>query len=182
MNFPLIFRGDLDVRNEYGEAEKTADLFPESVKAKAAPKPRPAPPDKPLDGALTKTELTRSLSVIYNNRVHRPLHDPIRYDRADFEEEADGLIELMQQHAALRVVLRILVPLAGFAALYEKLEGTFGRWRERQAIQKREKAARQEAYKAATSPSGPTAEPGTSGSNGVPGLTAEQIKNRPFGR
>src|SRR5215469_5242601 len=116
MNLLLLFRGDLEMRDEYGDPLKTTDLYPESVKPK--PKPKATPPDKPLDAPTTKTELTRSLAVIYNNLLHRPLHDPLRYDRMDFEEEADGLIELMQQHAALRVVMRVLLPVAAFAAMY----------------------------------------------------------------
>lgn len=93
---------------------------------------RESPPDKPLDGPTTKVEVQRALAVTYN-LIHRIIHDPERYTLSDFAEEADGVMELLQQHAHLRIIMRIIAPLAAIGAVIEKAEGTIERFRARRA-------------------------------------------------
>lgn len=94
--------------------------------------PAETPPDKPIDAKTTKTEIQRSLCTIYN-LLHKLMRDDERYSPGDFAEEADGLVELMNQHAPLRIILRVLTPIAAVAALIEKVQGTVERFRFRKA-------------------------------------------------
>ncbi len=132
------------------------------------PAPKATPADKPLDAPTTKTEVQRALCVVYN-LAHKVLRDDVRYIASDFSEEADGLIELLNQHGVLRIALRIIAPLAMVGAIIEKVEGTISRWRDRKA--RRQMVDEQEA----TSPNAPIIV-ATAGN----GLTPEQIKARPF--
>jgi hypothetical protein len=160
--------------DEEGRTIRLASLDP-----KPKPKPRDAPPDKPLDGPTTKTEVQRALSTVYN-LAHKILHDEVRYLPGDFSEEADGIVELMQQHSVLRVIMRIAAPLAAFGAIYEKVEGTVVRFRER----REQLRLRKRGGEAMASPPAPgaTAAPSINGLTPAPGLSAEQIAKRPFGR
>ena len=136
-------------------------------RAPRASEPKPTP-DKPLDGMTTKTEIQRAFASIFNVGL-KFLRDEERYTPSDFNEEADGLIELANQHAPIRIGLRLLMPIAAAAAMIEKVQAAVERLRARR---QREQPP---AVDVPLEPPVPVAVNGT-------GLTAEQISKRPFGR
>jgi hypothetical protein len=140
--------------------------FPQEDKRPARKANPEAPADKPLDAKTTKLEVQRALSVVYN-LLHKILRDDVRYAVSDFSEEADGIIELLNQHSMLRIALRIIAPLAMIGAIYEKVEGTLSRLADR----KKQAKAKAEAAK--------NPAPIVVASNG---LTPEQVAARPFAR
>ena len=90
---------------------------------------------------MAKAEISRALCLLYN-LSHRLLKVDKRYRAADFGEEADGIYDLVGQHAELRIILRLAAPLAGLGALWEKVEDTIERVRERRdAIRRARDAA-----------------------------------------
>lgn len=106
-----------------------------------APRPPPSSPaDKPFDAKMGKMEIARALALIFNI-VSRIIHDPVRYVPGDFQEEAEGVTDLVGHYARLRILLRLVGPLAAVSAAYEKVEGMVIRARERRAAEKAAKAA-----------------------------------------
>ena len=98
-----------------------------------APRPPPSPPaDKPFDARMGKMEIARAFALIFNI-ISRVIHDPVRYVPGDFQEEAEGVIDLVGHYARLRILLRLVGPLAAVSAAYEKVEGMVTRARERKA-------------------------------------------------
>ena len=88
--------------------------------------------EKPLDGKMGEAEIQRGLATGYN-MLHRLIHDDTRFTPGDFSEEADGLMELVNRSARWRIIFRLLGPLNAVGAMWEKVEGTILRARERKA-------------------------------------------------
>ena len=112
----------LDPEADY-ESGETPGPRPHRAVPEGPPPPRRPPADKPLDASMAKSEIARALCLLYN-LSHRLLKVNVRFKAADFGEEADGLYDLIQSHAPLRVLLRLASPLAAIGALWEKVELT----------------------------------------------------------
>lgn len=90
---------------------------------KAAPR---VPTDKPIDAAMTKTELRKNVYFIFNGiaRAFRlpnvddfPDRDILRFEESDFDDSAEAFMIVANQHSQARVIFRIISPLAGLGAL-----------------------------------------------------------------
>lgn len=141
-----------------------------------ASKPASPPADKPMDAPTTKTEVERAFCSVYN-LGHKLLHDDVRYRPTDFAEEADGVVELMQQHAALRVVMRFLGPIAAIGAIIEKVDDTVRRWKDRSLFERQQKEAAN-----SLPPNAVNVETHNGTVAMAGGLTDSDVKGRPFGR
>lgn len=148
------------------------------------PKPRaPAksPADKPLDATLTSAQLRKQLTLNFNAvmKIFRlpdvPEDAPgpgiLHFDEDTFQNPADGFIILVNEHAQLRILARMLAPAAAILEMFNTLDRIRRSILRQREIRDTEKAAKRAAFEEATK---------TETDNGVE--AGGRSGFRPFGR
>lgn len=142
-----------------------------------------SPADKPMDATLSSAQLRKQLTLNFNAlmKVFKlpdvPEDEPgpgiLHFDETVFQNPADGFIILVNEHAQLRILARLLAPAAAILEMF----ATFDRIRRAFALQREmrnaKKAAEKATFDAATAPD-------DSNSNGV--TPRERTAGRAFGR
>src|SRR5215469_3350824 len=80
-----------------------------------------ASPD-PLEGKISVTELKGNIARIYNLLARFGFKDDLVFAPDDCQEEADGLMAIVNRWPQARIALRLIGPLAAIAAAVEKVE------------------------------------------------------------
>ena len=76
----------------------------------------------PLEGKISATELKGNICRIYNLLSKFGFKDDLQFTPDDCQEEADGLMALVNRWPQSRIVLRLIGPLAAIAAAVEKVQ------------------------------------------------------------
>lgn len=129
------------------------------------------PADKPLDAAMTKTELRKNIFFVFNGiaRAFRlpnvedfPDRDLLRFDEDEFDDSAEAFMIIANQHSEARVLFRIISPLAGLGALVNAFARLIAAFELKRQLDR----VKRENQRAAQSTALPTDQPVEVGENG----------------
>lgn len=127
-----------------------ADTPPPASKPKAAPRP---PADKPLDGNITAAELRKQLTNAFNapgivmglpaveSAEFTADQGRLKFTESEFAEASEALVALFGQHAQLRILIRIIGPLAAVSILFERVQRIVRAWKEKKLREQQRKEA-----------------------------------------
>jgi len=110
----------MSIAPEGGWNDTFERMVPPTDIQEASPRKR-ATPD-PLEGKISVTELKGNIARIYNLLARFGFKDDLVFAPDDCQEEADGLMAIVNRWPQARIALRLIGPLAAIAAAVEKVE------------------------------------------------------------